>query len=63
MLPVISGVATHRKHSSKNLQISLKIRSSHQKCSAKIGVLKSYFEEHLGTTSPEETPLLERIEI
>ena len=63
MLPVISGVATHKKHSSKNLQISRKIRSSHQKGSAKIGALKSYFEEHLGTTSPEETTLLERIEI
>ena len=42
MLPVISEVETHKKHSSKNLQISRKIRSSHRKCSAKIGVLKSF---------------------
>ena len=40
MLPVISEVATHKKYSSKNLQISRKIRSSHQKCSGKIGILK-----------------------
>ena len=39
MLPVVSEVATHKKHPSKNLQISRKIRSSHRKCSAKIGVL------------------------
>ena len=42
MLPVISEVATHKKHSSKNLQISQKIRSSHRKCSVKIGVFKSF---------------------
>ena len=40
MLPVVSEVAAHKKHLSKNLQISRKIRSSHGQCSAKIGVLK-----------------------
>ena len=40
MLPVISEVVTHKKQSSKNLQISQKIRSSHRKCSVKIGVPK-----------------------
>ena len=40
MLPAVSEVATHKKHPSKNLQIFQKIRSSHRKCFAKVGVLK-----------------------
>ena len=39
-MAVVSEAATHKKHLSKNLQISWKIRSSHRKFSAKIGVLK-----------------------
>ena len=42
MLPVISEVATHKKHSSKNLKISRKIRTNHRECSVKIDVLKSF---------------------
>ena len=40
MLIVVSEVATHKKHLSKNLEISRKIRYSHGKCSVKIGALK-----------------------
>ena len=42
ILPIVSEVETqkHKKHPPKNLQISRKIRRSHRKCSAKIGVLK-----------------------
>ena len=39
--PVYSALDS-KKHPSKNLQISRKIRSSHRKCSAKIAVLKSF---------------------
>ena len=42
MLRVILEVATHKKHSSKNLQISPKLRNSHRKCYVNIGVLKSF---------------------
>ena len=42
MLPVISDVATHKKHSSKNLQIFQKIRSSHRKCFVNIDVFESF---------------------
>ena len=36
MLPVVSKVVTHKKHSSKNLQMFWKIGSSHQKFSEKL---------------------------
>ena len=36
MLPVVSKVVTHKKHSSKNLQMFRKIGSSHQKFSEKL---------------------------
>ena len=42
MLRVISEVATQKKNTPKNLQMSRKIRNSHRKCSVKIGVLKSF---------------------
>ena len=42
MLTAISEVQIRKKYSSKNLQISRKIRSSHRKGFAKVGVLKSF---------------------